>query len=152
MSFYDTFVISWLLLCVTTLTDMLRYIIFVDWLHIKVTKIQFNTKIGLLLQYHNETLLNISSLIWRYLISFHSILSFYFLITPHIGLYIVIGLYIAIIKIWARWHRHYDLCPVDSCFDLLSALDSGNGVMGVRISPHLGPLLINNNPYWQQLS
>ena len=29
---------------------------------------------------------------------------------------------------------HYDLCPVDSCVNLLSALDSRNGVMSMRTS------------------
>ena len=41
--------------------------------------------------------------------------------------------------------NHYDLCPVDSCVNLLSALDSRNGVMSMRTSPHLRALLINNN-------
>ena len=48
--------------------------------------------------------------------------------------------------------RHYDLCPVDSCVNLLSALDSRNGVMSMRTSPHLRALLINNNPCGQQFS
>ena len=53
----------------------------------------------------------------------------------------------------ARFHsRHYDLCPVDSCVNLLSALDSRNGVMSMRTSPHLRALLINNNPCGQQFS
>ena len=47
---------------------------------------------------------------------------------------------------------HYDLCPVDSCVNLLSALDSRNGVMSMRTSPHLRALLINNNPCGQQFS
>ena len=47
---------------------------------------------------------------------------------------------------------HYDLCPVDSCLNLLSALDSRNGVMSMRTSPHLRALLINNNPCGQQFS
>ena len=45
---------------------------------------------------------------------------------------------------------HYDLCPVDSCVNLLSALDSRNGVMSMRTSPHLRALLINNNPCGQK--
>ena len=48
--------------------------------------------------------------------------------------------------------NHYDLCPVDSCVNLLSALDSRNGVMSMRTSPHLRALLINNNPCGQQFS
>ena len=48
--------------------------------------------------------------------------------------------------------QHYDLCPVDSCVNLLSALDSRNGVMSMRTSPHLRALLINNNPCGQQFS
>ena len=47
---------------------------------------------------------------------------------------------------------HYDLCPVDSCVNLLSALDSRNGVMSMRTSLHLRALLINNNPCGQQFS
>ena len=47
---------------------------------------------------------------------------------------------------------HYDLCPVDSCVNLLSALDSRNGVMSMRTSPHLRALLVNNNPCGQQFS
>ena len=47
---------------------------------------------------------------------------------------------------------HYDLCPVDSCVNLLSALDSRNGVMSMRTSPHSRALLINNNPCGQQFS
>ena len=47
---------------------------------------------------------------------------------------------------------HYDLCPVDSCVNLLSALDSRNGVMSMRTSPHLRALLINNNPCGQHFS
>ena len=50
------------------------------------------------------------------------------------------------------WPDHYDLCPVDSCVNLLSALDSRNGVMSMRTSPHLRGLLINNNPCGQQFS
>ena len=49
-------------------------------------------------------------------------------------------------------NRHYDLCPVDSCVNLLSALDSRIGVMSMRTSPHLRALLINNNPCGQQFS
>ena len=49
-------------------------------------------------------------------------------------------------------NQHYDLCPVDSCVNLLSALDSRNGVMSMRTSPHLRALLINNNPCGQQFS
>ena len=41
---------------------------------------------------------------------------------------------------------HYDLCPVDSCLNLLSVLGSRNGVMGMRTSPPLRALLINSNP------
>ena len=48
--------------------------------------------------------------------------------------------------------QHYDLCPVDSCVNLLSALDSRNGVMSMRTSLHLRALLINNNPCGQQFS
>ena len=47
---------------------------------------------------------------------------------------------------------HYDLRPVDSCLSLLSALDSRNGVLSMRTSPHLRALLIKNNPYGQQFS
>ena len=36
-----------------------------------------------------------------------------------------------------NWGIHCDLCPVDSCVNLLSALDSRNGVMSMRTSPHL---------------
>ena len=49
-------------------------------------------------------------------------------------------------------YSHYDLCPVDSCVNLLSVLDSRNGVMSMRTSPHLRALLINNNPCGQQFS
>ena len=51
-----------------------------------------------------------------------------------------------------RTTEHYGLCPVDSCVNLLSALDSRNGVMSMRTSPHLRALLINNNPCGQQFS
>ena len=34
------------------------------------------------------------------------------------------------------YHTHYDLCPVDPYVNLLSALDSRNGVMSMRTSPH----------------
>ena len=47
---------------------------------------------------------------------------------------------------------HYDLYPVDSCVNLLSALDYRNGVMSIRTSPHLRALLMNNNPFGQQFS
>ena len=47
---------------------------------------------------------------------------------------------------------HHDLCPVDSCVNLHSALDSRNGVMSMRTSPHLRALLTNNNPCGQQFS
>ena len=46
----------------------------------------------------------------------------------------------------------YDPCPVDLCVNLLSALDSRNGVISMRTSPHLRALLINNNPCGQQFS
>ena len=39
-------------------------------------------------------------------------------------------------------YLHHDLCPVDSCLNLLSALDSRNRVMGMRTSPHVRALLI----------
>ena len=54
--------------------------------------------------------------------------------------------------VFDKMHQHYDLCPVDSCVNLLSALDSRNGVMSMRTSPHLRALLINNNPCGQQFS
>ena len=47
---------------------------------------------------------------------------------------------------------HYDLCPVDSCVNLLSALESRNGFMSMGTSPHLRALLINNYPCGQQFS
>ena len=48
--------------------------------------------------------------------------------------------------------EHYDLCPVDSCVNLHSALDSRNWVMSMRTSSHLRALLTNNNPCGQQFS
>ena len=41
----------------------------------------------------------------------------------------------AVLGLWAP--EHYDLCTVESCVNLLSALDSRNGVMSMRTSPHL---------------
>ena len=41
-------------------------------------------------------------------------------------------------------YPHCDLCPIDSCLNLISVLDSGNGVMGMR---NLRISLLNDNPH-----
>ena len=41
--------------------------------------------------------------------------------------------------------QHYDLCPVDSCVNLLSALDSRNGVMSMRTSDLRALLHVDNS-------